>query len=78
MDQRSVKLDTCKNNAKMKNRFDNIKREIFELQVEVSNREDVPVEFRKEMMIGLREAYYQVSLTESLVRECDSFNFIEK
>lgn len=61
----------------MKNRFDNIKREIFELQVEVSNREDVPIQFRKEMMVGLREAYYQVSLTESLVRECDSFNFIE-
>ena len=43
-----------------------VKKKILEKQLSIIEREDIPTEFKRDILDALREAYYQVSLAESL------------
>ena len=46
-----------------------IKKKILEKQLHIIEREDIPLTFKRDILTALREAYYQVSLAESLEHE---------
>lgn len=48
-----------------------IKKKILEKQLSIIERTDIPVEFKRDILDALREAYYQVSLAESLEHEIE-------
>lgn len=48
-----------------------IKKKILEEQLHIIERTDIPVEFKRDILDALREAYYQVSLAESLEHEIE-------
>ena len=54
-----------------------LKKKILEKQLSIIEREDIPVEFKRDILTALREAYYQVSLAESLVHEISILNDID-
>lgn len=54
-----------------------IKKKILEKQLHIIEREDIPVEFKRDVLDALREAYYQVSLAESLVHEIEILKDID-
>ena len=54
-----------------------VKKKILEKQLHIIEREDIPVEFKRDILDALREAYYQVSLAESLVHEIEILKDID-
>lgn len=46
-----------------------VKKKILEKQLSIIEREDIPLTFKRDILDALREAYYQVSLAESLEHE---------
>ena len=54
-----------------------IKKKILEKQLHITEREDIPVEFKRDILDALREAYYQVSLAESLEHEVEILKDID-
>lgn len=48
-----------------------VKKKILEKQLSIIEREDIPTEFKRDILDALREAYYQVSLAESLEHEIE-------
>ena len=54
-----------------------VKKKILEKQLHIIEREDIPVEFKRDVLDALREAYYQVSLAESLVHEIEILKDID-
>lgn len=53
-----------------------LKKKILEKQLSIIERTDIPVEFKRDILTALREAYYQTSLAESLVHEVEILNQI--
>ena len=53
-----------------------IKKKILEKQLSIIEREDIPLTFKRDILDALREAYYQISLAESLVHEVEVLNQI--
>ena len=53
-----------------------VKKKILEKQLSIIEREDIPLTFKRDILDALREAYYQVSLAESLVHEVEVLNQI--
>ena len=53
-----------------------IKKKILEEQLHIIEREDIPLTFKRDILDALREAYYQVSLAESLEHEVEILNQI--
>ena len=53
-----------------------IKKKILEKQLHIIEREDIPLTFKRDILDALREAYYQVSLAESLEHEVEILNQI--
>ena len=53
-----------------------IKKKILEKQLHIIEREDIPLTFKRDILDALREAYYQVSLAESLEHEIEILNQI--
>ena len=51
-----------------------IKKKILEKQLSIIEREDIPLTFKRDLLTALREAYYQISLAESLVHEVEILN----
>ena len=51
-----------------------IKKKILEKQLSIIERTDIPLTFKRDILSALREAYYQVSLAESLVHEVEILN----
>ena len=51
-----------------------VKKKILEKQLSIIEREDIPTEFKRDILDALREAYYQVSYAESLVHEVEILN----
>ena len=51
-----------------------VQKKILEKQLSIIEREDIPTEFKRDILDALREAYYQVSLAESLVHEVEILN----
>lgn len=51
-----------------------IKKKILEEQLHIIERTDIPLTFKRDILNALREAYYQVSLAESLVHEVEILN----
>ena len=54
-----------------------LKKKILEKQLHIIEREDIPLTFRRDILDALREAYYQVSLAESLVHEVEILKDID-
>ena len=54
-----------------------IKKKILEEQLHIIERTDIPVEFKRDILDALREAYYQTSLAESLVHEVEILKDID-
>ena len=54
-----------------------IKKKILEKQLHIIEREDIPVEFKRDLLTALREAYYQVSYAESLLHEIEILKDID-
>ena len=65
-------MDTDKNYTEMLE----VKKKILEKQLSIIEREDIPLTFKRDILDALREAYYQVSLAESLVHEVEVLNQI--
>ena len=53
-----------------------IKKKILEKQLHIIEREDIPLTFKRDILDALREAYYQISLAESLEHEVEILNQI--
>ena len=53
-----------------------LKKKILEEQLHIIEREDIPLTFKRDILDALREAYYQVSLAESLEHEVEILNQI--
>ena len=53
-----------------------VKKKILEKQLHIIEREDIPLTFKRDILDALREAYYQVSLAESLEHEVEILNQI--
>ena len=53
-----------------------VKKKILEKQLHIIEREDIPLTFKRDILDALREAYYQVSLAESLEHEIEILNQI--
>lgn len=53
-----------------------IKKKILEKQLSIIEREDIPLTFKRDLLTALREAYYQISLAESLIHEVEILNQI--
>ena len=51
-----------------------IKKKILEEQLHIIEREDIPLTFKRDLLTALREAYYQISLAESLIHEVEILN----
>ena len=51
-----------------------IKKKILGEQLSIIDRTDIPTEFKRNILDALREAYYQISLAESLVHEVEILN----
>ena len=68
-------MDIDKNYTKMNTT--EIKKKILEEQLHIIERTDIPVEFKRDIMDALREAYYQTSLAESLVHEVEILKDID-
>ena len=51
-----------------------VKKKILEKQLSIIEREDIPTEFKRDILDALRKAYYQISLAESLVHEVEILN----
>ena len=51
-----------------------LKKKILEEQLDIIEREDIPLTFKRDILDALREAYYQVSLAESLEHEISILN----
>ena len=51
-----------------------LKKKILEKQLHIIEREDIPVEFKRDILDALRKSYYQISLAESLVHEVEILN----
>ena len=54
-----------------------VKKKILEKQLHIIEREDIPLTFKRDILDALREAYYQVSLAESLVHEIEILKDID-
>lgn len=54
-----------------------LKKKILGKQLSIIERTDIPVEFKRDILDALREAYYQVSLAESLVHEIEILKDID-
>ena len=54
-----------------------VKKKILEKQLHIIEREDIPVEFKRDLLTALREAYYQVSYAESLLHEIEILKDID-
>ena len=53
-----------------------VKKKILEKQLSIIEREDIPLTFKRDILDALREAYYQISLAESLIHEVEILNQI--
>ena len=53
-----------------------LKKKILEKQLSIIEREDIPITFKRDLLTALREAYYQISLAESLIHEVEILNQI--
>ena len=53
-----------------------IKKKILGEQLHILERTDIPTAFKRDILDALREAYYQVSLAESLEHEISILNQI--
>ena len=51
-----------------------VKKKILEKQLSIIERTDIPTTFKRDILDALREAYYQVSLAESLEHEISILN----
>ena len=51
-----------------------IKKKILGEQLHILERTDIPTAFKRDILDALREAYYQISLAESLVHEVEILN----
>ena len=67
-------MDIDKNYTKMNTT--EIKKKILEEQLHIIERTDIPVEFKRDILDALREAYYQISYAESLEHEVEILNQI--
>ena len=54
-----------------------IKKKILGEQLHILERTDIPTAFKRDILDALREAYYQISLAESLVHEVEILKDIE-
>ena len=54
-----------------------LKKKILEKQLSIIEREDIPVEFKRDLLTALREAYYQISYAESLLHEIEILKDID-
>ena len=51
-----------------------IKKKILGEQLHIIERTDIPTAFKRDILDALREAYYQISLAESLIHEVEVLN----
>ena len=51
-----------------------LKKKILEEQLHIIERTYIPTAFQRDILTALREAYYQVSLAESLEHEISILN----
>ena len=65
-------MDIDKNYTKMSTT--EIKKKILEKQLHILERTDIPTAFQRDILTALREAYYQISLAESLEHEVEILN----
>lgn len=52
-----------------------IKKKILDQQLSIIEK-DIPLTFKRDILSALREAYYQISLAESLIHEVEILNQI--
>ena len=53
-----------------------IKKKIVDQQLSIIRREDIPDEFKQDIVQAYREAWYYLSLAENLEREIQTINEI--
>ena len=51
-----------------------LKKKIWEEQLHIIERTDIPTALKRDILDALRKSYYQISLAESLVHEVEILN----